>query len=148
MKIFVQALKLTWLKKFQTTQHKWKNIALINYPFLNRLTCFGPNVARSYTEHNMFWSQVFCAYEDFYYKEKPSKAAEVLAEHTMASGSSDARASEEPCTELAVACPHSVPPMPAGHPDSAMPSVQGLVGACGAMAFSWRFSRCRPRARL
>ena len=80
LKSFVQALKLTWIRKFSQTNHKWKNIASQNYPFLRQIECFGPNITTLYNKHNSFWTQVFNAYTTLFYKIYPQNSMELLAE--------------------------------------------------------------------
>ena len=52
---FVQALQITWLRKVSQTKHKWKSIALHNFPFLERIQSFGPNIATVQNTQNCFW---------------------------------------------------------------------------------------------
>lgn len=80
LKLFVQALKVTWIKKISKTNHKWKNIVTHNYPFLNNLECSGPNITMSQCRNNPFWTQVFSAYTTLFYKLRPQNCAELLAE--------------------------------------------------------------------
>ena len=68
------------LRKFINTNHKWKNIALVNYPFIKNIEYYGPSVANTYSKCNAFWTQVFKAYDEFHNKIKLTNAGEVLSE--------------------------------------------------------------------
>ena len=80
MKTFISALKLTWIRKFINTNHKWKNIVLVKYPFIKNIECYGPSVANAYSKCNAFWTRVFKAYDEFHNKIKLKNAGEVLSE--------------------------------------------------------------------
>ena len=80
LKLFVQALKVTWIKMISQTNQKWKNIFIQNYPFLNKLESSGPNITVSQRRNNPFWTQVFSAYTTLFYKLRPQNCAELLAE--------------------------------------------------------------------
>ena len=45
LKTFISALKLKQITKFINTNHKWKNIALVKYPFIKNMERCGPRVA-------------------------------------------------------------------------------------------------------
>ena len=49
LKTFISALKLTLIRKFINTNHKWKNIALVKYPFIKNIERYGPSVANAYS---------------------------------------------------------------------------------------------------
>ena len=68
LKTFVSALKLTWILKFINTNQKWKNIALVKYPFIKNIEHYGPRVANAYSKCNAFWTQVFKASHEFHNK--------------------------------------------------------------------------------
>jgi len=80
LKCFVQALTLTWLRKFTSTKHKWKNFVLQNYSFMKTFESFGPNITIMQRGLNPFWTEVFDAYKCFYYKLDPRSVKELLAE--------------------------------------------------------------------
>ena len=80
LKMFISALKLTWIRKFINTNHKWKNIALVKYPLINNIERYGPRVANAYYKCNAFWTQIFKAYDEFHNKIKLTNAGEVLSE--------------------------------------------------------------------
>ena len=54
--------------------------ATVKYPFINQIECYGPKVANTYTKHNVFWTQVCIAYDEFHNKTRPMNTGEVLAE--------------------------------------------------------------------
>ena len=80
LKTFISALKLTWIRKFINTNHKWKNIALVKYPFIKNTERYGSIVANVYSKYNAFWTQVFKAYDEFHNKIKLTNTGEVLSE--------------------------------------------------------------------
>lgn len=80
LNIFIQALKLKWIKLYSTSSHKWKNLAIHNYPFIENLHAFGPSICEENHAQNPFWVEVFDAYKKLFYKIKPTIAEEILAE--------------------------------------------------------------------
>ena len=78
LKTFISALKLTWIRKFINTNHKWKNITLARNPFIKNIERCGPRVANAYSKCNAFWTQVFKA--EFHNKLKLTNAGEVFSE--------------------------------------------------------------------
>ena len=80
LKVFAQSLKLTWIRKMCLSKHKWRNIAIVNYPFLDKLEYYGPEIVESNQQKNTFWSEVFQAYKAIYYRIDPTCSQEVLAE--------------------------------------------------------------------
>jgi len=80
LKLFVKSLKLAWIRKFSGCNHKWKNIASVNSPFLNIVEWYGPNVVDTYRNNNSFWLDVFEAYRSFYREIEPACSQELLAE--------------------------------------------------------------------
>lgn len=78
LKIFIQALKITWLRKLLYTNHKWKNIAIHNYPFLENIDNFGPSIPCC--DKNAFWTDVMNGYDTIFYKIHPNTSEELLAE--------------------------------------------------------------------
>ena len=46
IRIFMNSLKLTWIRKIFNCNHKWKNLLLHNYPSINDIKLYGPNPAR------------------------------------------------------------------------------------------------------
>ena len=49
-----------WIRKPKQTKHKWKNIALVTYPFI--IDQRGPNLYCQKAKSNIFWEHVFKAY--------------------------------------------------------------------------------------
>ena len=80
IKSFVQALKATWIRKFINTKHKWKNIAITNFPFLNQIQSYGPEKANRFLNKNAFWAQVFDSYKAFWNKCYPKTPIEMTSE--------------------------------------------------------------------
>ena len=54
IKNYMVALKLTWIRKLKTTNHKWKNILTELYPFLDRLGCYDPCFLSLHAKGNSF----------------------------------------------------------------------------------------------
>ena len=78
LRIFIQALKISWLRKLLCTNHKWKNIVLNNYPLLKEIGTLGPSIPCHY--RNVFWTDVMNGYTSFFYKIHPNTSQELLAE--------------------------------------------------------------------
>ena len=57
---YLNALKLTWIKKLINSNHKWKSLLLYNCPFVSDIDKLGPLVPT--TNMNVFWKNVFTAY--------------------------------------------------------------------------------------
>ena len=68
---YISALKIMWIRKLKQTKHKWKNIALITYPFIIGLEQCGPNLYSQKAKSNIFWEHVFKAYRLLYYRTEP-----------------------------------------------------------------------------
>ena len=66
-------------RKFINANHKWKNIALIKYPFIKNTELYGPRMVNAYSKCNTFWTQIFKAYDKFHNKIKLTNAGEVLS---------------------------------------------------------------------
>ena len=80
---YINALKLTWIRKLCNTCCKWKHISLVNFPILHRLEQIGSNFAEKFRNKNKFWTDVFTAYQKFYDKVKPKNDLQALAEPIM-----------------------------------------------------------------
>ena len=80
LKTFANTLKLTWLRKLLTTNHKWKAIANSNFPHLNNLSKYGPEIVTTFSKANVFWTEVFNVYKEFFYKANCTNSSELLAE--------------------------------------------------------------------
>ena len=75
---YINALKMTWIKRLVTTQHKWKNIIMTSCPFVNGIESFGA----SFPQENMnnFWNDVFSSYSKFGCKLKIDETTDFLSE--------------------------------------------------------------------
>ena len=80
---YISAMKITWIRKLKQTKHKWKNIALITYPFIIGLEQCGPNLYSQKAKSNIFWEHVFKAYRLLYYKIETQNISELLAEPVL-----------------------------------------------------------------
>ena len=80
---YISALKIMWIRKLKQTKHKWKNIALITYPFIIGLEQCGPNLYSQKAKSNIFWEHVFKAYRLLYYRIEPQNTSELLAEPVL-----------------------------------------------------------------
>ena len=80
---YISALKIMWIRKLKQTKHKWKNIALITYPFIIGLEQCGPNLYSQKAKCNIFWEHVFKAYRLLYYRIEPQNTSELLAEPVL-----------------------------------------------------------------
>ena len=80
IKTFVMSLKLSWMRKTESSKHKWKLIFLKNFPQWNMIRQYGPEYMLKFTNHNKFWNDVFDAYRNFFYKCVPSQSADLFAE--------------------------------------------------------------------
>ena len=57
---YISALKIMWIRKLEQTKHKWKNIALVTYPFIIGLEQCGPNLySQKAKSSNIFGEHVF-----------------------------------------------------------------------------------------
>ena len=72
IKNYMIALKLTWIRQLKTTNHKWKNILIELYPFLDRLECYGPCFFCLNAKGTSVWSDTFKAYNIFFNRIKPN----------------------------------------------------------------------------
>lgn len=80
IKKYIEASKLTWLRKFKSTNHKWKNISSELYPFLLEFEKYGPSYALQKVNGNMFWKHTFRAYNAFCKHLEPTSPTELLSE--------------------------------------------------------------------
>jgi hypothetical protein len=80
IKKFISSLKLTWIRKFKKTQHKWKNILTDDFVYMERIELYGPEVIKFYTAGNLFWKEVFQVYKEFFYKLEVKALGYILAE--------------------------------------------------------------------
>ena len=80
IKKYISALKLMWVRKLFSTSHKWKNIAMYNFPFLHNLQRYGPCYLCLSAKDNTFWAHTFRAYKEFCNSIKLRENDELLAE--------------------------------------------------------------------
>ena len=80
---YIFALKLTWIRKFKSTGHKWKNVAVEMYPFLNDLEKRGASFVVERARNNLFWEHVFKAYKLICKTVSPCSSRELLAEPVL-----------------------------------------------------------------
>ena len=77
---FINALKLSWLRRFPKTIHKWKNIIKALFPSIEHLDTYGPNLPLNRNVINGFWADTITAYTLFTEKVPLSTTEEILAE--------------------------------------------------------------------
>ena len=78
IKHYIQALKLTWVRRLHTSDHKWKDIFISKFPNCKTLENFGGDFSNN--AFNMFWRDVFLAYNCFAQKLKVEESEDFLAE--------------------------------------------------------------------
>ena len=77
---YIQALKLTWLRRtLSENGRKWKTILIKQAPEIENINKFGPSILTN-NKVNPFWKDVFKSYEDLHVKHKPNTSEELLAE--------------------------------------------------------------------
>ena len=79
---YISALKLTWIRKLLNTSHKWKNICINLYPFLDNLNKYGSYIVKT-MKHNLFWIHVLEAHKQISCEIKPRTSSELLAEPVL-----------------------------------------------------------------
>ena len=62
VKNYIMALKLSWIRKFISTNHNWKNILISCFPDIVHLNDFGPKLPINNDNLNIFWKDVLNAY--------------------------------------------------------------------------------------
>ena len=62
---YINALKLSWIRKLKTSDHKWKGIVTSTYPKVLLLEQLGSSLPTQEKNFNMLWIHVFKAYRDF-----------------------------------------------------------------------------------
>lgn len=78
---FIKGLKITWIRKIRSSNHKWNLIFLSVNPMCNNLKYFGSNFCENYNfNNNMFWNNVFADYKEFYGCIKIESIEDFLAE--------------------------------------------------------------------
>ena len=82
---YVNALKLIWLRKLKTSDHKWKSIIKASYPKVLLLEQLGSSLPIE-ENLNKFWTRVFQAYNEFGRKIHVEKSEELIAEPIFCNG--------------------------------------------------------------
>lgn len=77
---YIYALKLSWIRKFRTSDHKWTRIAEKMYPLLKNLECYGSAILSRYFNSNRFWTDTFKAYRAFCLCITPETEGDLMAE--------------------------------------------------------------------
>jgi len=54
LSIFIQALKLSWIRKYFQSNHKWLNVVKVNYPFPEKIYLYGANFPKNQYKGNRF----------------------------------------------------------------------------------------------
>ena len=64
---FVQALKVTWIRRLIQKESKWSYLLNYMYPNISKFTCFGINFLKQKIREiqNSFWSDTFTAWVNF-----------------------------------------------------------------------------------
>ena len=62
---YIKSLKLTWIRKLNNSNHKWKILFSNMYPHLENLNCFGASINIEMLNENSFWANVFHSYKEF-----------------------------------------------------------------------------------
>ena len=73
------ALKLIWVRKLKTSDHKWKNIIKVTYPTVTVLEQLGSSLPIEELRLNTFWNDVFQAYKQFGRKIQVESSDELAA---------------------------------------------------------------------
>ena len=77
---YVTALKLMWIRRLETTTHRWKNVVLRIYPILSDFSKYGPNFLCEISKNNLFWKDTFRAYKVLFKTVTPNTISELLAQ--------------------------------------------------------------------
>ncbi|WP_419609554.1 reverse transcriptase family protein [Thiolapillus sp.] len=77
---YINALKLIWVRKLKTSNHKWKSILKVSYPKVLLLEQLGSSLNVKDCHLNKFWAHVFQAYREFGRKIYVEKSEELAAE--------------------------------------------------------------------
>ena len=80
IKTYITALKLTWIRKYNSTKHKWKSIVDKICPFIKTINKYGPMYALNKPVINKFWSNCFTALQIFHNSCQIKSSEDVLAE--------------------------------------------------------------------
>ena len=77
---YICALKLSWIRRFSTTNHRWAKVAKVVYPFLQNLEQYGSEIVNKDPKTNPFWSHTFKAYKTFCSNIMPKTFDEMICE--------------------------------------------------------------------
>ena len=81
IKMYIFALKISWIRKINNTEHNWKSVAKTIFPSLNKIECYGPSYfLENKRNRNRFWIDVFIAYKTLCSKITPCNENELLKE--------------------------------------------------------------------
>ena len=80
IKTYINALKLIWIKKLKTSEHKWKSIIKSTYPKVVWFEQLGSSLHFQEHKVNKFWSHVFMAYKEFSKQIHVENSEELVAE--------------------------------------------------------------------
>ena len=80
IKQMIKALKLTWIRRFHDSKHKWIIVANESCPFLCNISKYGPSYLPNRNVTNKFWIDVFKAYTTFFNCVRPTTLKELCSE--------------------------------------------------------------------
>ena len=62
---FANSLKLSWIRKFKNSNHRWKHIVTCLFPQIESLEIYGTELPVSRNKVNKFWEDTLLAYANF-----------------------------------------------------------------------------------
>ena len=77
---YINALKLSWIRKLKTSDYKWKGIITSTYPKVLLLEQLGSSLPTQENNFNMFWIHVFKAYREFGKHMQVENSEELVAD--------------------------------------------------------------------
>ena len=80
IKTYINTLKLIWIRKLKTSEHKWKSIIKSTYPKVVWFEQLGSSLHFQEHKVNKFWSHVFMAYKEFDKQIHVENSEELVAE--------------------------------------------------------------------
>ena len=80
IKTYINALKLIWIRKLKTSEHKWKSMIKSTYPKVVWFEQLRSSLHFQEHEVNKFWSHVFMAYKEFGKQIHVENSEELVAE--------------------------------------------------------------------
>lgn len=81
LKHLIMAMKLTWVKKLNFSNHKWKSVIGEICPFVKELDKYGYDIPINKKCTNAFWRDTFQAYKTFGKKVHIDDPSDLLAEN-------------------------------------------------------------------